>query len=652
MTIAMDAPKRDDLRTVGPRAGAAPVSGTVYRPDIDGLRTIAVVPVVLFHLDVTLFKGGFIGVDVFFVISGYLITGVLQSEIDASRFSLLRFYDRRIRRIFPALFSVILAAAVAAVLMLFPSEIIDFAHSTIAATLFWSNMYFMSVTDYFNSAGDTSPLLHTWSLAVEEQYYIVFPPLLYALRGFERRTVNLVIGVLAIGSFALSVHLVKSDQIAAFYLAPSRAWELLMGALLALKAVPPLRPAWLRQAAAALGAALIIAGCLLFYRNMPFPGTRALVPCIGAFLLLHAGASGTTLVGRVLSLKPMVFIGLISYSLYLWHWPIIVFARLWEPGAPGPIGISAVLVASFASATLSWRFVERPFRERKLAASPVMLRGFAVACMAASVLVGAGLIATGGLARAFPEEVVRLSAYLKYDDRAAYRRGSCFLDSHKDLLSAFDVSACETRAPGKPNLLVLGDSHAAHLWSGLSAAFPSVHVMEVAASGCKPVFDGKGHPTCLALVEGALDREMQSGAADSVLLSARWEPEDIGPLLKTVDRLAPHVKNVFVSGPIVEYRHSLPRILASSARDGDPGLPTGSRVDQQERTDRDMDQALKGHAAIYLSPYRTLCASPEKACRTVDDDGVPVQWDYGHLTSAGSLLIARAWKDTHELVFP
>lgn len=633
---------------VGPTHGA----GSRYRPDIDGLRALAVTAVVLYHLDVWPVRGGYVGVDVFFVISGYLITGILRSDIERDRYSIASFYDRRIRRIFPALFAMMGATALAAAAFFLPPEITDFARSAVAATLFVSNMHFMAVTDYFNNFTDGNPLLHTWSLAVEEQFYIVFPLLLYGLRRVARLTLLITLGVLGLLSFALSVHLVKTNQIAAFYLAPSRAWELLIGSLLVLRVVPPLRRAWLREAVAALGLLLIVASILKFYAAMPFPGVRALMPCLGAACLIHAGEGGSSRVTRLLSLKPVVFVGLISYSLYLWHWPIIVFARLWWIAPMGALGTVLILGASVAAGTLSWRFVERPFRDRSLLDAPLRLRGAALAAMAGTLAVAGVLLLSDGLARLFPPEVDRLAGFLHYDDRPIYRRGTCFLDSHVDSLANYDPSVCMARTPGRPAVLLIGDSHGAHLWHGLAAALPKADVLQATASGCKPVFDQPGVPTCRALIDRALDTAVTSGTIDAVVLSARWEAADIPALLDTVGRLAPHVRRVFVAGPVVEYRESLPRLLALASLRGSSAPVLDGRLAPQSSTDAQLRAALAGSAATYLSTYRALCPPSGAACATETADGTPVQWDYGHLTAAGAAKVVAAWVAAGQIAVP
>ena len=320
----------------------------------------------------------------------------------------------------------ILATIAAAVFLLFPPEIVDLADSAIAATLFSSNMYFMMVINYFNQGANSSPLLHTWSLGVEEQFYILFPFVLYSLRGLQRRQLIFVVAALAIASFGLSAVLVEFRQVAAFYLAPSRAWELLVGALLALRVIPPVSSAALREALAILGGALLIAGCVRFYQNMPFPGVRALVPCVGAGLLIHMGASGPTQVGRLMSTRPFVFIGLMSYSLYLWHWPIIVFFRLWW-AKPVGVGLTVGLfLTSCIVGALSWRWIESPFRKRTFAVGRLIFWSAAVGGTAVVCGISTALVASNGLAFTFPGEVVRLSNYLHYDERTADRLGNLF----------------------------------------------------------------------------------------------------------------------------------------------------------------------------------------------------------------------------------
>jgi peptidoglycan/LPS O-acetylase OafA/YrhL len=615
---------------------------TGHRSDIDGLRSLAIIPVLLYHTGFTRFHGGFVGVDVFFVISGYLIAQILHREIQDDRFSLLRFYDRRIRRIFPALFVVVAFTLVAAEFFLLPSELVDFGHSIESAILFFSNMYFLSQTDYFNVALQNSPLLHTWSLAVEEQYYIFFPLLLYALRSFGNNSRWLTLAGVAALSFAASVVLVHGSlQQIAFYSAPARAWELLAGALLAIGTLPVSRTYWLNEAMASLGVMLILGSSLIYSQYMAFPGAAAVAPCLGAMLIIYAGQSGRTLTGRILSTPPLVFTGLISYSLYLWHWPIIVFAHLELVGALTTTQKLAIIVASYGVATASWKFVETPFRLRRYVPTAVPLRVSALAGMALFTVLGAGIAASARHLPWFPQDVVALSDYIHYDDRQVYRRGQCFLDSHSVKDRHYDAADCAGIDPDRPNILIVGNSHAAHLWKGLAETRKDIHFLQATASGCKPVLGTHGEQACIQLVNRMFFEEIPAKHPAGLLLSADWQERDIPALVATVDALAPQVGTVYVSGPIVEYEESLPRILAEAELHHDDSLVITGRRAGVGRTDDLLRQALVGHRAIYLSPYSALCpAAPERACTVFVDGHVPVQWDYGHLTAEGSIYLA------------
>ncbi|MCB5200694.1 acyltransferase, partial [Loktanella sp. TSTF-M6] len=302
---------------------------TGYRRDIDGLRTLAVVPVVLGHAGLGLFAGGFVGVDVFFVISGFLITGILVRELEQGRFSLIDFYERRARRILPALFVVLAACIVVFWFLLLPQHYVVIGKAGIASLLFSSNIYFFRIDSaYFANATSMQPLLHTWSLAVEEQFYIVFPVLLWLIAAWRRTSRTLLIAGLSLASFALAVWMVPRHPVAAFYLTPTRVWELGLGALLALGAFPALRHRLLAELVAAAGLVAIAWAVFTLDKTDPFPGLNALAPCLGAVAIIWAGQSQITLTGRLLSTRGMVGIGLMSYSLYLVHWPVLVAARI------------------------------------------------------------------------------------------------------------------------------------------------------------------------------------------------------------------------------------------------------------------------------------------------------------------------------------
>ena len=346
-----------------------------YRPDIDGLRAVAVLSVIVYHAGLKWLSGGYFGVDVFFVISGFLITSILYGELRDGNFSILRFYDRRVRRILPALCLVLLVSSFVAVFLLSPMELRSFGQSTTATALFLSNFFFWQEAGYFAPHADELPLLHTWSLAVEEQFYIAFPIVLWVLSCGSKFALNLGITILLLGSFALAASFISTSPDAVFYLAPFRIWELLLGAMIALPIVPRVPFGW-AGILSALGLLFIVVAILCFDSTTAFVGPAALVPCAGAALIIHAGRGQEIpgFVGRLLGSHPFRFVGRISYSLYLWHWPIFVFLALYllHP-LSHPEAIAACLL-TFVAAALSWRFVEQPFRGSRALGPTIKVR--------------------------------------------------------------------------------------------------------------------------------------------------------------------------------------------------------------------------------------------------------------------------------------
>ncbi len=431
-----------------------------YRADIDGLRAVAVLAVVLFHAGFAGFTGGFVGVDVFFVISGFLITKLV---IEDQRFSLLEFYQRRARRILPALAVVVLASSIAAYIFFLPEEFLAFSKSVVATTLFSSNILFWrEAGGYFDAPPDLKPLLHTWSLAVEEQFYLVYPLLLiFCRRALRSRWIVLLLPLCLISLWA-SEHAVSSrNQDAAFYLAPFRAWEFLLGTLLAVGAVPRLGHRLVREVLTALGLGLIVWSVVTYTEALPFPGLNALAPCIGAALLIWLGGEQDTIVSRVLSSRPLVFIGLLSYSIYLWHWPLFVFGSyILMQDFTWPAKVALVL-ATFPISYLSWRYVELPVRRGSYWKGWRIVAAGAAAT-AASLALGYAAIATNGLPGRIAPEILALNLPHKRD------RGDCH-NATVERVNAGDL--CIRGATGKaPSFVLVGDSHAFAVSGGVFAA--------------------------------------------------------------------------------------------------------------------------------------------------------------------------------------
>ena len=531
-----------------------------YRPDIDGLRAVAVLAVVFYHAGVPFVPGGFVGVDIFFVISGYLITRIIAREIAEGRFSILTFYERRTRRIFPALFAMLAASIVAASIIALPSEFVDFGNSLAAATLFVSNIYFWQTADYFAGPAHLKPLLHTWSLAVEEQFYIVLPLLLLALTRWVRSHLILVLIALTLASFALSVWAAAAKPNAAFYLLPTRFWELMVGALLALGAVPALANRNWANVASAAGLACIAAAILFYSSATAFPGATALLPVVGSALIIHAGTTTQqTAIARALSLRPVIFIGLVSYSFYLWHWPVLTFARIGRGEMLSSTDSAILVTVSFALAVLSWRYIEIPFRERRLAASQAPLFAAAGTAMVAAVAVGIFAKTSHGWPQRHDDYAPPAIAGL---DRMHV--GTCFLKEDQPATAWPGADACRKGNTKGPTVFIWGDSFAAHLLPGLEDILGgTIQTVQFTTSGCPPVLNTTipNRPHCGAINARALE-VIEELKPDIILASARWDlyvPRQMAPqnIRATLDRIAATGARVIAVGasPTFDFAH-------------------------------------------------------------------------------------------------
>lgn len=509
------------------------IQGFRYRPEIDGLRAIAVLAVVLFHAGLGV-PGGFVGVDVFFVISGFLITSLIVKDLQAGKFSLAAFWERRARRIIPAASVLVIAVLVAGWFLLLPSDYAALGKSAGMHALFASNLHFWRSTNYFASSADEQPLLHTWSLAVEEQFYVVVPFLLLFLFRyplFRRRGPLLVLLISAfVISLALSAFLLPRAPAATFYLLPTRAWELLAGSIVALLPAVSLSRLW-RELFGGLAFTAILAPCFLYTKETAFPGLAALPPCLGACLFIwassesgQAAGAATNRVASLLSSKPFVFIGLISYSLYLWHWPLFAFSSYWAL-EPLSWGYRVwMVVGALLLAVLSWRYVETPFRTRRWGASRRAIFGWAggglLTCTALSVV----LIRGGGFPGRYSGTVLALDSSKDQGEVA----GQVELeDVRRDRLPRLGALS-----PAPETLLVWGDSHAGSFLAAADqmARERSESVIAAWHSGTPPVLeyapapDQKGWSLgedCPEFNQAIVELAMRKRIPD-VLLVARW----------------------------------------------------------------------------------------------------------------------------------
>jgi peptidoglycan/LPS O-acetylase OafA/YrhL len=654
-----------------PHAQVSDRTSLRYRADIDGLRAVAVVPVVLYHFGVRGFGGGFVGVDVFFVISGYLITGLIYAELGGGSFSILRFYERRIRRIFPALFAMIAAAMATGLLVFFPHDLMRLAQSAAATTVFVSNFDFWQQAGYFDVGANLKPLLHTWSLAVEEQFYVLFPALLTVIHSRRRGVLLGLVASLGVISFAASLWAVGRSPTGAFYLTPFRTWELMLGAVLALGAFPAPKMRWLGEAISLAGLGAIGWAVFGFTAATRFPGANALFPCAGAAALIYAGSGENTWTRRLLASPPLVGIGLISYSLYLWHWPIHVFADYVAGGPVGAIETVLLIALSFVLGFLSWRYIERPFRGTAIPRATIFrLAGLA---MGVTLLLSGLLFALQGVPQRFAPDIRRIFA--EGDDNEP-RRHECFNRTAEDVAAGRICTIGDAHAPAR-SFLLLGDSHA-------DAILPAV---EAAArrAGRKGLFIGHGRcppilalsltdePTgrCAALNQAALDL-LRRDKIGEVILDARWpyyaEGTGFGPdasevrhlidldprgvrdadqhaafarLLERTVRLlvAAHIKVVLVT-PVPEPGFDVPQTLARDALHGIAADRRPSRAQYLARSGtvlRDFTDLAQRYGVTLVDPAAALCASGR--C-TLAAGGRPLYIDHHHLSVVGALTVS------------
>ena len=446
-----------------------------YRAEIDGLRALAVVPVILFHAGFELFSGGFVGVDVFFVISGYLITTILIEDIENKCFSIVNFYERRARRILPALLFVMLVCIPFAWMWMLPSQMKDFSQSLVAVSLFASNILFWRESGYFDAAAEEKPLLHTWSLAVEEQYYVLFPIFLILAWRFGKNKVFWTIVVMAAISLLLSEWGWRNKATANFYLAPTRAWELFAGSIAAFLVQ---RQGVRKNNPLALSGLVAIIFSIFYYDDtIPFPSVYALVPVLGVVLFVLY-ADKETIAAKLLGTKGFVGIGLISYSAYLWHQPLFAFARIRSVEHPSLLLMSLLSLNSLALAYLSWRFIEKPFRQAQIVARKFVFLTSFVGIFAFVVMGFSGHITNGFKAMMLIENQI---ADIDTLERSALP--SC----------AGRIEECFRQLEPRKSreILLLGDSNADHFSVGLQRIADdfdySLHTLTF--PGCMPLAD-------------------------------------------------------------------------------------------------------------------------------------------------------------------
>ena len=646
-----------------------------YRPDIDGLRAIAVLSVVIYHAFPKFIRGGFIGVDIFFVISGFLISTIIIGSLERNSFNFIYFYSRRIKRIFPALLLVLTASFVFGWFVLLADEYKQLGKHIAGGASFISNFMYWNESGYFDNAAETKPLLHLWSLGIEEQFYIVWPLLLWLAwkKRFNLLTITIVVAVI---SFALNISKVQGDTVAAFYSPQTRFWELLVGSILAYMTLhrrsifPKLKHKlnmWLGQITNAqaqetngkilhnvqslVGAALILIG-LLITKQGHFPGWWAILPTVGALLIISAGVH-SWFNRVVLSNRVLVWFGLISYPLYLWHWPLLSFVRIMESGTPSHQIRIVVVLISIALAWMTYRFVERPIRFGKHSKQKTIILFFL------TIIVGfSGYISfkySGfelrrvntipyALDSALNNYAIKFNANKNYlddivrDRQVAIRAPYCHYNKPGQSFNEYKsgMGACLVLSISKRNVLIIGDSHAADLYVALNHSFSTnYNFLQATGAGCTPDKNYNAKGICNEL-QGYAINFAKNNPLSSIIIAGRWSDLDDNGLLSLMTEIKSFNKNIYLVSPPVSYTADVPKIIQRNRMGRTQYMLSQQYLDRKVL---DLNIKLKNFALTnhikYIDRIELFC-NKEVGCSLVSENGDLYTIDYGHVGRMGA----------------
>jgi peptidoglycan/LPS O-acetylase OafA/YrhL len=643
-----------------------------YREDIDGLRAIAVLSVIFNHAGMGLFSGGFSGVDVFFVISGYLITTIIAHDIYANQFSLIKFYERRVRRILPALFAMLVCALAICLVIYDPEKLKAFGKSLVATTLFVSNINFWKESGYFETSSQLKPLLHTWSLAVEEQFYIFFPLLMVFLSRFFKKSLIPILSMIAVVSFGWSVY---ASLIDSFYLPQLRARELLVGAIIALGFSRAQMGRKSSEILGVIGTLLISIAIFQYSKETRFPGWSALPPVLGTALIIFSGEQDKTFVGRLLGLRPLVFIGKISYSLYLWHWPLIIFGKYY---VIRPLtGFETILIFAliFLLSILSWRYIETPFRSKEFIQTKQLFT-YAGAAMALICVTGFIVYSKEGFPSRDPIGLAMAEA--RANDRWEFEKCNINYTENPKTISVCDIGAKSQT----PSFLIWGDSHAPTLGKAIheSAKTAGIAGSLSYSPGCPTFLDMysyplRGNTLCIDYNHMVLKYLDENPQINTVILITRWTvwvegtpyedeegparyflkdtldelpedtPEDVlftFGLERTIQALTALDQRIIIVAPMPEIGYDVPSanfIALQTGRDLNEILSpsTEEYLARNKKTFEILNYFRENYDVQIVEPWKILCV--EDHCRVTIGD-MPLYEDDDHLSVFGSEMIA------------
>lgn len=642
-----------------------------YRADIDGLRAIAVLSVILYHINENLIPGGFVGVDIFFVISGYLISLHILKDLDRGNFSIVEFYRRRVKRIAPAMLVVVLVTIVLAQFILRPSDAEKVAESGLWSLFSLANVYFwlFQDTSYFAAANNESPLLHLWSLGVEEQFYIFWPLILLATHRFGHGKYFIsILGFVAIASYLLGEYYFSYDPSFVYYMLPTRAGELLVGALLAhffIKKGQVLVSKRVVSITALLGLFLVTGSLFLLSEDGIFPGLRAVPPTVGAAMLIFAGHYENSFPTRLLKLKPMIWVGLISYSAYLWHWPLLAFYRYGQPNVSLLAGTIIFFLTMFL-AWLSYKYVETPARRSKRSSIQIFVRQLILPSAILAVFSVASMKADGYGLRWISEEYKSSLTALRDETRPAYQYDYVCQSQLVSLADASNpncVVGIQSDAP--PHAILWGDSNAAH-YIGVIGAFAKevgFRFRNLQIGSCPPIdTDASIYVAARRVADCRNSREITMQTVKKyqvIIISANWpsyqsrSDQFFGVMFETVQSLVAQGKLVIIIGkaPIIstydrlcrEKSLSFPLITCEV-----PSVPLAPKV--AIANERLRKFAMQTKNVEYIDFNRYLC--PNGSCSAYDENGKLMYYDPSHLSLSASWKIGAAIHERDGVPFP
>jgi peptidoglycan/LPS O-acetylase OafA/YrhL len=647
-------PDAHDMAASEPPTNTTPINeqGLHYRPDIDGLRAIAVLVVVFYHLGFSSLPGGYVGVDVFFVISGFLITRLVMADLQAGTFSFSEFYERRARRLFPTLYVVVALSFLLAMMIFSPKHLTSFGGAAASTLLGVSNVFFWRESGYFDVDGTLAPLLHLWSLCVEEQFYLVWPAALVTLCHFRSTWVRIgIITATGVASLVLSERLLSIDAAASFYLMPFRVVEFAIGALMVwLVAYPPKRLLWL-EPLALIGLALIAYPVVTYTSATPFPGLRALAPCMGTALLIYAGSANYT--GALLRNRLMVGLGLISYSLYMSHWPIIVFYRYYKFDDLSDWDTFTILLISLAFAFCLYRFVEQPFWRRRGVAHTrdVSPARFTISCVGLAILLigpSLGAFLSGGWPSRLPKEI--RSAVSNLGEKAQ-ETGKLMPEGARDFGTTL----------GLIKVLIVGDSHSIDLFNAVYLNQEALRPWDFRRIDLQPfcfyLFTPGASPPpdesrevsemCHRNFDGFKGSDLLA-QADYVLVSGAWSEWALGFVPEMKAYLDGRQIKLALLGRTPVFTPDIPSEVFKLGRlyGIDRQIARNRRLEVDD-TNRLVAAMAADIGAAYGDKLHLVCDIPAGTCTALDSNNNLTYHDADHWTLEGAKLFGHEMVETH-----